>query len=221
MNVVLMRSCQEGNSIQLAYSQMSDSLKIATDKNGVQYGHIQVLRMENERAFLRMKTQDSTVAWLQGFMKEYKGKLNTAIVYSNSTTSLGSSVTSFLAPDTIKRDSLIYLYPKYKTAWENKWESGKIEATKDSIFRSIKIKNEYEISIGKLSNGWFKKKEYEVLVRNLNPNTEIQELRSFQVKEKPKRIGLGVHAGYGIDLVSFRPAPYIGIGIGYNILGIK
>jgi hypothetical protein len=34
---------------------------------------------------------------------------------------------------------------------------------------------------------------------------------------KPKNFGVGVLAGYGINLVNAKPAPFIGIGISYNL----
>lgn len=40
-----------------------------------------------------------------------------------------------------------------------------------------------------------------------------------QVVKKPCRWGLGVHAGYGIQLgEQVKTAPYIGVGVSYNIL---
>lgn len=40
-----------------------------------------------------------------------------------------------------------------------------------------------------------------------------------QVVKKPCRWGLGIHAGYGIQLGDqIRTAPYIGIGVSYNLL---
>lgn len=42
----------------------------------------------------------------------------------------------------------------------------------------------------------------------------------IQVKRKPTRWGIGIQAGYGVTLPNGRPqmAPYIGIGISYNIV---
>lgn len=42
----------------------------------------------------------------------------------------------------------------------------------------------------------------------------------IQVKRKPTRWGIGIQAGYGVALPDGRPqmAPYIGIGISYNIV---
>lgn len=41
----------------------------------------------------------------------------------------------------------------------------------------------------------------------------------IQVVKKPCRWGVGVHAGYGIQLGDqIRTAPYIGIGVSYNLL---
>lgn len=42
----------------------------------------------------------------------------------------------------------------------------------------------------------------------------------IQVKRRPTRWGIGIQAGYGVTLPNGRPqmAPYIGIGISYNIV---
>lgn len=44
--------------------------------------------------------------------------------------------------------------------------------------------------------------------------------KEVKVQRKPTRWGIGIQAGYGISLPDGRPqaAPYIGIGISYNLI---
>ena len=47
------------------------------------------------------------------------------------------------------------------------------------------------------------------------PKTEVQTIK---IKTKPKRWGIGVQVGYGLTLTgSPKFAPYVGVGISYNI----
>lgn len=221
LSFLLFRSC-ESNRIAIAHNeQINDTLRSYIDENGIQVSRIRVLTGESKKTLLSIKSKDSTIVWLQELVKSYKGKLDAAIVLSGTTSSVGSTGTIVSRSDTVYIDSLIYIYPEYYSEWNERWDSGFIRANRDSIHRQVKVHNEYEITLGSVSNGWFKKKTYDVMVKNLNPNTRTEELRSFQVKENPKRISLGIHAGYGLSLSTFQPTPYIGIGVGFNLLGVK
>jgi hypothetical protein len=201
--------------------QANSELKQHLNKEGLQVSQIQILSAEKEKAFLKMKFQDSVIQQLQEVVKDYKGKLKSATVLINNSTSSGGSVTTITKYDTIIKDSVIMLYPTYETAWNSKWEIGSIKATKDSIFRDIKIMNEFEITMGAVKNGMFKKKTNEVIVKNLNPNTLTDELRTFEVRQNDKRINLGLQAGYGIGFSTMRPTTYVGVGVSFNLIGIK
>ena len=123
-----------------------------------------------------------------------------------------------LVRDTVVEDSIVYFYPTYATEWSDEWSKGEITASKDSIFRSVQMRNEYEVTIGKKKNGLFKDREHEVTVTNLNPNTYTDELRTFTVKEKPKNIGIGLQIGYGVSSGGIAPMPYLGVGVSYNLI---
>jgi len=68
--------------------------------------------------------------------------------FITSTSDNGSSI-STTQWDTIKTDTGSYASAVYKTDWDEEWSVGKIVATKDSITRDIKIKNDFEMTIGK------------------------------------------------------------------------
>lgn len=172
-----------------------------------------------ERMFLSINSKDSTITWLQKTVREYKGKLLAASVVSASTSSRGSASTTITAGDTVFSGDTIKVFPVYEAMWENKWEKGEVRAGKDSIYRDIKIHNEYEFTLGEERNGWFKRKEMEIKMTNLNPNTVTTELRSYNVKQSPKRFNAIAYVGYGFS--SSGISPQVGIGIGYTLLSIK
>lgn len=199
---------------------ITDELEVSKNKLGQETASIKVLRAEKEATLLKLEAKDSAIIWLQRAVKEYKGAVNTAIVLRNATQSKGATETVVIR-DTVKVGGETQIADFYETKWSNKWEDGYILARPDSIFRDIKVKNDYQITLGSVKNGWFKPKEYEVQVLNLNPNTSTRELRSFQVTNKPKRISIGLQAGYGVGLLDFKTQPYVGLGVQYNLIGVK
>jgi hypothetical protein len=224
MVVLFYTQCEQNESLKeenTLHINSDAELKEYKNKEGLYVSQIAILTTEREKDFLKFKSKDSTILKLQEAVEEYKGKLRSVTIHSGTTSSSGGSITVISKTDTIRKDSLIYLYPTYESKWSNKWEIGSIKATKDSVFRDIKINNEYEITIGNVKNGMFKKKTSEVIVKNLNPNTQTTELKTYEVAQKDKRINLGLQAGYGIGLTTMRPTPYIGVGISFNLIGIK
>lgn len=199
---------------------VADELEVSKNKLGQETASIKVLQAENEKALLKLEAKDSVIIWLQRAVKEYKGAVNTAIVLRNQSQSKGATETAVIR-DTVIINGETKIADFYETKWSNKWEDGYILARPDSIYRDIKVKNDYQITLGSVKNGWFKPKEYEVQILNLNPNTTTKELRSFQVKQQPKRIAIGLQAGYGLGLLDFKTQPYVGVGIQYNIIGVK
>ena len=196
-----------------------DSLTTSIDSEGRMTAEIANFEIEKASDLLKMQSSDSTIIWLQGVVKETKGKLQAALVAATSTTSSGTTQTTVIKGDTIKVGDTIYVYPKYETEWQTKWEEGYILAGRDSIQRRIKINNEYEVTIAKASNGWFKKRVSDVKFKNLNPNTATEELRSVSVTNKQKKFVIVVYGGYGAGY--FGLSPQVGIGAGYVLMGIK
>jgi hypothetical protein len=216
--LLLAHSCKKNRVQNNTIDVLNDTISYLYDKNGAQTASIKALQLESEKAFLKIKTKDSTISWLQDVVKDYQGKLDYALVLANNTTSSGSTVT-IVEYDTIYNTE--FKYPIYSTMWENKWERGYIRATRDSIYRDIKISNEFEATTGKGKNKLFKKREYAISVKNKNPNTLTTELRSINIRADPKRLTLGLFVGYGYSLKNYELSPQIGIGINYTILPIK
>lgn len=205
--------------------QITAELKKEINEKGQEAAKIAIIQAEKKAAVLKLSTKDTVIKWLQNTVKEYKGALNTALVLSNQTGTTGATETVIIRDTTIIKEigGTVRIIERdiYETSWANHWEEGYILASKDSIYRDIKIKNDYQITLGKVKNGWFKPKEYEVEVLNLNPNTKTKELRTFQIQEKAKRLALGVQIGYGLGANDWQMQPYVGLGLQLNLIGIK
>jgi len=202
------------------YEATQDSLRISVNKNGEQKASIKILATTNKKQFLQLETNDTTIQKLQKVVKDFKGKIHSATVLGTSTADVGITRTITLPGDTVFRGDTIIIYDTYTSDWNEQWSIGSIRATRDSIFRDIKIKNDFEITTGLASQGFFKKRKLEVKIKNKNPNTVTKELRTFEIDVPNKRFTVGVQAGYGITMngVSVGAGPYVGIGVGFTIL---
>lgn len=216
--LLLIGSCDKQKSAQDLYNATQDTLRVTVNKLGQQTASISVLKAADTKQFLKLKTQDSTILHLQDVVKDYKGRLATATVLSNTTSDVGTTATVVSFPDTSGNETKDILYPIYETQWNERWSVGSIRASRDSISRDIKVKNEYEITQGEEKRGLFKPRILTVNVKNLNPNTETVELRVFTVDVPNKRFSFGVQAGYGVLLNGTGTGPYIGVGGSWTIL---
>ena len=64
-----------------------------------------------------------------------------------------------------------------------------------------------------------KSKAYKAVVTSENPVVQITGVQSLKMDvKKPTKIGIGLQVGYGIGLKDFKPTPYIGLGLSYNII---
>ena len=217
--VLLLNQCNKTSEISDLYESANDSLSISQTKNGEQIAAIKSFKVEKKNDFLAMKTKDSTIIWLQGVVKKSNGVV-AAMVASTSTKDQSSSSTTIVI-DSTKLDSGQLVFPIYKTTWDEKWSMGEIIASKDSIQRDITFKNDFQITISNRSNKLFKPKEMTLELINLNPNTQTHDMRSLVVKNEPKRVNLGIQAGYGVDMLTFNPVFYVGFGVGFTLVGVK
>ena len=106
--------------------------------------------------------------------------------------------------------------------WEKKYESGSaITATmseKDSVLvlsADIKLQSTDYVDRG----GLFGKDRYYTDFYSPDQNIKINGAKTFRKETiiKPKRVGIGVQFGYGLS-TDFKIAPYVGIGLSYNLI---
>lgn len=213
--LVLLWMQQCGNNKQITigmYESLADTLHTVEDELGRERSQTSLLITNKEKLFLKIRSQDSTITKLQDQVKDYKGKLFSAIRASSSTLSSGNSESVVLSADTVYKDSIAYVHAVYSTRWNNRWEKGFIEAGIDSIHRSIKITNEYAFNIGYKREKWWKRSRPIVEMQNLNPNTSTLELRSVSIRDKKPRIRFGLTASYGFILPTLDPSLHVGFG---------
>jgi hypothetical protein len=214
LSMITLRSCRTAKETAQLYKSAQDTLSVMKDENGRQTARINSFQAETESAFLEMKSKDSNIVWLQTAVKKYKGKVSAMAVVSTSTNDAGST-TTIIVHDSNECN------PTYKTEWHEEWSEGIIVATSETIERNIKFKSDFEVVIGKSSNKIFQKRELNLEIRNLNPNTTTTAARSVLIKQEQKRINFGLNAGYGVDLLTFKPVLYLGVGASFTVFGVK
>lgn len=184
--------------------------------NGKQQASIEILEFNKERDFKNLKSKDSIINRLQEVQENYRGKLNNLTGVIISLKESGSSVT-VIERDTVIIGDSIAVYPIYITEWSERWSNGKIRASKDSIWRTFEVIDDIDIVQGYKSSGFFKKKVLTVDVISNNPNSKVKDLKSVQFKVKQNRFGLGVNTGVGVDVITFKPCIYLGVGGHFRI----
>lgn len=148
-------------------------------------------------------SKDSSI---QKLIKLVNKKTISASVLSNTTAGTITSSTSVTSKDTLRKDSLIYLYPTYvMKPVVTRWDSVSAVATKDTFLVKYKIYNDFnftqEYEKKKVKGKIFKSKVAIVKVVNLNPKTETKELKSFAVTQPSQKKGLIFSTGIILGIV--------------------
>lgn len=228
--IFVFRGCSkelEAEQYKVLNEHLEDSVKHTINKYGEAQATISLLQGENAEMLLEQKSTDKTVKWLQEELTKYKSNVKnggTVGVIGTVTTFSGTTTTTVSFSPVIdgKRDTL----PTYKTVGKDStWIKYSITANADSTHLDLQVKNKYTIVIGeektKVEGKLFKRNKPVAFVINKNPYTQVTEMKVYEVTNKvKKRISLNVSAGYCVPLFSFKPQPYIGVGVGYNILNL-
>lgn len=221
-NGIIKHKLEEKESL---INSLQDTLKVVRNKDSSLTATISTLETENASQFLKLVSRDLDVLQLQELVKKYKSKLkepgSSATKLITDTKVDTKSPTEVVIRDTVRgNDSMIYLYPTYKTAFNlGEWVTGYVKADRDTTEVDILIKNDYDVVIG-TEGKWFKRKKSFVEVISHNPYSDVKTLRTYRVSQpKPKKYGLGIQAGYGVTLNSNSIlTPYVGVGISYNLI---
>jgi hypothetical protein len=189
------------------YITATADLKIAHNKDSTQTATIDVLTSENTHLFTKLETKDADIIRLQNLVKNYEkknGDLNTAIIISNETViHLKDSIKSIIIGYSNHKDSTGAYYPIYYQPINKKWYNGNITMGYDTLDLQLKIKNDYNVTIGDEKISLFKKKLF-ANITNLNPDTETTVMKVYQQKEVKTKI-----------MKPFSVGGAIGLGIGY------
>ena len=97
-----------------------------------------------------------------------------ASVLSTVTRNNFTSATKVLPGDTVKKDSLVFVFPRYHTADSTRWKKFDLTASQDSFHIDYTVYNEFEITQKWKRQGLFKKSLPEATVKNLNPYTSTR-----------------------------------------------
>lgn len=202
--------------LKLYKTLMEDTLVQYRDKNGTLSSKVRVLEVLNANQLLELNTNKQTLIRLQDELKIQQGRVTNSVGFSGQTkfdTIIKTEIKYVY--DTIFQDGDTILVPlkKYAVHHNDRWIGVNFDSDSSNTTVSIQVENEYTVSLVK------KKKKYEAIVKNYNPYSSVSEISavSLQGFPRPKKFGLGVHLGYGINS-SFRVQPYIGVGVSYNVI---
>lgn len=231
-------TCNKGQKVdelnKLMFA-MNDTMVSYRNKNGEHVAKIAAFETQSVSDFLKLQTQDSVIKKLQDEVKRYKGKMGgggSVTVITTETSAQGSTASTITESDTVIKDNIVYIYPKYEFTIDQfgKWITGNGYAKKDSTFLDLKVVNNYTVAVGyekrKVPGKLFKQKVAFAEVTNENPYTETKSIKSYTVSApKQKNFGVMVGMGYGgyFDPTRLR----IGHGVtaslmlGYQIIPIK
>lgn len=199
--IILLLRPNYKNDYLLTKGMLEDSISYYMNKDGMQVAKIQSLESVNKKDFLRIKTQDSTITALQKLVKSNKKGVQYTILETKLV--LNDTVNMYDTVFVVNNDTVKINCYKYN----NKWVA--LDVCKDSL--NLQVENGQSLVFG------YDKRKPFVEVVNTNPYMRTTNLRSYNVKIKPKRFGIGVNISYSINS-KLQVLPSIGVGLQYNII---
>lgn len=190
-----------------------DTVKYYKNKYGATVSSIGVLEVQNAKQVLELKSDREIVKYLQSEIQKYKGKkpeVITVIEERIKFDTIFETDSTIIYIDSTGKEREEFIV-KFTDDWVNL--KGKVNFQSSDI--SIEFNNKYSVAF--IRNK--KTKKMEVLVTNDNPYSKVTDMAAYKVTlPKPKHFGIGITGGYGLDLINFRPVPYIGVGVTYNVI---
>lgn len=180
------KNCYNNYNKYSSYLELKDSLIQYRNELNEQVSINRSLSISYEGIKRTGELKDSIINSLKKEVNKRTVSIGYSKTVSNTKASTGTTITKI---DTVFVDTCNnLLYPTYKTEWDNKWETGVIIASKDSIFRDIKIRNEFITKTEFSRVPFWKTPELTISLVNKNPNTETVELKQINITPpKPKR----------------------------------
>lgn len=216
---VAMKSCNENRrdntELVSVIDAMNDTLEVSINTDSSKTARINAFET-SRKTLLSLRSKDSTIKALQKLVDK---NTKSATVFNSNTNIKSNTKNTITSKDTIIKDSLIYIYPEYRSLVSmGKWVNGTAVSNKDGTVLDLQIRNEFNVVIKK------KDKKSVVEVTSMNPYSTLESVRSFtEIPKDVKRIGVGLHVGYGATLMNneIKLAPVISIGVNYNLINIK
>lgn len=200
--ILLLRKSYKGEYIATK-SMLEDTVSTYRNKLNQEVAKINSIETLRKKDFLKLQVQDSVIQELQKVVKSNKKGVQYTIL--ETTMVLKDTVTLF-------KDSMIVLNNNdtiYVDCYEynNKWVD--LSVCNDSL--NLVVDNQQAIIFG------YDKRKPFIEVTNYNPYVSTKTLRSYNVKTRKKRFGLGINISYSINQ-KLQLQPTIGVGLQYNII---
>lgn len=207
--------CKKAKTNLTLAQNLGDSLKITRNANGSMTARISILEANSTSDFLKIKSKDSTIIWLQDVIARNKRAIDrngSATILSTITTIHNSDSPFITGRDTVIRNDTVFIYPEYSTLISKygKWITGNIKANKDSITYNFQSVHDYEIVIGAERHGLnkinpFSKPISFAEVTSLNPYDSVKALRTYRVVTPKANTGIKLTTGIliGIGIAKF------------------
>lgn len=199
----------EASELRDFFNIANDSLIKTIDAQGRQIGRTQVLELENFALLKDIEYKDTVLTEMLSIIDEQKKRLKSVTAITTET-----SVMKTLPTIIRLRDTVI----QYVAKFEDKWVKLNTVSDADSTSFDLQIQNEFYAwsKYGK-RKGLFGERPLDIFVRSENPYTDIKRVEQFTIKAPtPRRIGLGLFAGYGISS-NMQLRPSAGVGLFYRI----
>lgn len=197
---------------ELELKVYSDSLLLTRGENGELIATIDVLQSERISTLLEIKSKDKVIQKLQEKVKEYEKKMKpgSSVTVGGTTTNVSGTVPISYV-DTSEVDTSQTVNKPVSFTFSDEWIDLSGNIKNDSLRFNLKVRNEFSLA---LIN---EKKSSYIELREMNPYTDVDYLRTYQVLQKPpSRFGISVQAGYGVTKEVL--SPYLGVGVSYTIL---
>jgi len=204
------------NSIKRNHNQFIDAINDTVlqykNEKGELVSRISTIQMDNYKDFINMKFKDSVIIELQSKVSYYKDKAESVTNFNVVGNVSGSSLNKI---DTIYVDT-IQVKTVYSSQFFDPWIRLNTKTMIDSTLFDLSYNDTYTVTQLNDKDGIY------VEIINQSPYVKVDNIRTFRIKTpiyEPKRWGIGVQIGYGINHIDnkFQTSPYIGIGVSYNL----
>ena len=203
------RSCSQKTGVENDLSNyhkvMNDTISYYETKNGDIIASKLAIEGSNKSLELLISSLNDSTKQLKTLVSKFKR------VASASQTKTITVIDSIKVPysiDGVVFDKTFRLKEPYYTI------NGR--STNNGLFiDDLSIPNTQSIVVGKRKKG-FLKTEYRIEVQNSNPFINTTAVDSYTLKERKKRIGLGIYLGYGLNNTGL--TPQLGVGLSYDVI---
>lgn len=203
------RSCSQKTSIEndlVNYDKViNDTISYYETKNGDVIATKLALEGSNKSLQLLVSSLNDSTQQLKKLLSKFKR------VTSASQTKTNTVIDSIQVPyiiEDVDFNMPFNLNDKYYAI------NGR-STNKGLFIDELSIPNTQSIVVGNRKQG-FLRTEYRIEVQNSNPYIKTTDIDSYTLKERNKRLGLGLYIGYGLNNTGL--TPQLGVGLSYDVI---